>query len=643
MNRAGRFISGILIGIVLLLSLFTGIAWAEDERILDFNSEIVINQDASMMVTETIKVISTGDQIKHGIYRDFPTQYRDEYGNRVVVEFEVTNVLRDGQPEPFHINDQSNGKRVYIGQEDTLLNPGEHIYAITYRTNRQLGFFADHDELFWNVTGNGWVFPIDRASATVTLPSGTPNDAVKVNGYTGPQGSKAQNYRCFFDGTGRVVFETTVPLNSYEGLTIMTTWPKGLVTEPDQRQKTAWFIRDNLSLIIGLIGLLILLAYYGLIWSWVGKDPPKQTIIPQYTPADGFSPAAMRFITRMGFDQKDFAVAIVNMAVKGYLSISETSGLFKLVKGPAEETVLSPEERLVANELDLGRRGELELENVHHEIFQAAIAKLRQSLKSSCEKTYFVTNYHYFLWGAVASAVAIVGSALTTQGGDKFLFIFMSVWLSFWSVGVYVLLRSVATCWRNALTGGRSPGASLFAAVFLSCFAIPFVIGEIVGICVLSANTPWFTLILILYAGINVLFYHLLKAPTVGGRRLMDEFEGFKMYLETAERDRLNLLNPPDRTPELFERYLPYALALGVEQAWSEQFAGVLAGAGEAGQTYSPAWYSGSHWNSLNTGAFAGSLATSFASAISSASTAPGSGGSGGSGGGGGGGGGGGW
>ncbi|HJT97712.1 MAG TPA: DUF2207 domain-containing protein, partial [Rhodanobacteraceae bacterium] len=140
-----------------------------DERILDFHSDITIAPDAGMDVAETIRVRAEGNQIRHGIYRDFPTDYRDDLGNRVHVAFEPATLTRDGSDEPFHTEGQDNGIRVYFGSESTLLPPGEYTYVLRYRTTRQLGFFADHDELYWNVTGNGWDFPIDAASATVAL------------------------------------------------------------------------------------------------------------------------------------------------------------------------------------------------------------------------------------------------------------------------------------------------------------------------------------------------------------------------------------------------------------------------------------------------------------------------------------------
>jgi len=146
---------------------------------------------------------------------------------------------------------------------------------------------------------------------------------------------------------------------------------------------------------------------------------------------------------------------------------------------------------------------------------------------------------------------------------------------------------------------------------------------------------------------INLLFHQLLKAPTRAGRRLLDEMEGFRQFLEVAEREEMNFRNPPEKTPELFERFLPYALALGVEQHWMERFAGLFLRLEERGEHYRPVWYHGNNWQVQNLGNFSNALGSSLGSALSSSSAAPGSssgsGGGGSSGGGGGGGGGGGW
>ncbi len=180
---------------------------------------------------------------------------------------------------------------------------------------------------------------------------------------------------------------------------------------------------------------------------------------------------------------------------------------------------------------------------------------------------------------------------------------------------------------------------------------IPFVFGGIAvpGVAFFAEGSRSLTLLVgtaVLLGLMNFAFFHLLRAPTVPGRKLLDQLEGFRMYLATAEEDRLNVLHPPEKTPELFERYLPYALALDCENEWNAKFAAVLAAAAAAGAA-APAWYSGRHWDSGRTGGFTDSLGSSLSSSVASASTAPGrssgSGGGGSSGGGGGGGGGSGW
>ena len=142
----------------------------KSERILDFQSWIQVHRDGSMSVTENIKVVCNQQQIKRGIYRDFPTKYKDRFGNTVKVGFEVVSILRDTNSEPYHIKDLSNGKRVYIGSKNVFLKPGIYTYTISYKTSRQLGFFEDFDELYWNVTGNGWNFVIENVEAVGELP-----------------------------------------------------------------------------------------------------------------------------------------------------------------------------------------------------------------------------------------------------------------------------------------------------------------------------------------------------------------------------------------------------------------------------------------------------------------------------------------
>ena len=130
---------------------------------------MTVAQTGALTVTETISVISEGEQIRHGIYRDFPTTYHTPSGRTIHVRFDVLAVTRDGHHEPYSVDSVDDGERVKIGDKDILIEPGAHTYTLTYVTDRQIGFFSDYDELYWNVTGNVWMFPIDHAEATIKL------------------------------------------------------------------------------------------------------------------------------------------------------------------------------------------------------------------------------------------------------------------------------------------------------------------------------------------------------------------------------------------------------------------------------------------------------------------------------------------
>ncbi|MFH1691970.1 MAG: DUF2207 domain-containing protein [Candidatus Omnitrophota bacterium] len=634
---------------VLLFFSFSLFLYAEGPRetILSFHSLIKINTDSSMVVTETIKVFCAQKEIKQGIYRDFPTRYRDRLGNRYSVQFDVMEVLRDGQAEQYHLKDRENGVRVYLGKEGVFLAPGEYTYTLRYKTNRQLGFFKDFDELYWNVTGNGWVFSIEQASAIVVLPAGAGLHVLDTDAYTGPKGSKEKSFSVSQDAQGDICFLTTRPLASYEGLTIVVSWPKGYVIEPDLEKKAMFFIYDHKGAFIGIVGVLLLFFYYLFAWAQFGRDPAKGTIIPLYSPPQGFTSISSRYIARMGYDDKVFVAGIIEMAVKGYLVIHEESSGYILKKTGIKDAVLSNEERAIANNL-FSVSDQIELTSVNHLKIKAAKTQLQTSLRNSLEKIYFFTNKKYFISGAIFSVVIIALSAVLEAGSKFPIVLFMSVWLTIWSLGTIALFMNVTSLWKVALGGSERKGLSFSAAIGMTFFSLPFFAGEIFGVSVLVGATSWVVLVvLILIIFLDALFYHLLKRPTFAGRKIMDQLEGFKMFLSVTEKDRLKHLTSFEKTPELFEKYLPYALALDVEEAWVKQFSDVFKRAQMGGKPYHPSWYQGAAIGSVGIVGFTGSLGSTFSGVISSSSNAPGSssggGGGGSSGGGGGGGGGGGW
>jgi uncharacterized membrane protein YgcG len=619
-------------------------ARAGPERILAYHSDIAVAADGALTVKETIRVAAAGQQIKRGIYRDFPTTYLSALGQRRV-PFKVIEVTRDGDPEPWRAESVSNGIRIYIGRPDAQLPPGEYEYAITYRTGRQLGFFADHDELYWNVTGNGWEFPIESASATVGLPAPVAAAALRLDAYTGFQGEKGRDFAAAVNSEGDATFRTTAPLLTHQGLTIVVGFPKGIVPEPDLAARIGQWAEEFPEWRPGLGGLLVLLAYYALAWFWVGRDPEGGIIIPRFEPPREVSPADARFLTQMGFDDRAFAAALISLGVKGHLAIEEASGRDFTVKLRARPDAHPPanDEAALLAKLRAQPQGTLAFTPANHTQVREARKALRLELKKEHLKRHFVTNGPWLVPGLfVTIGTLMAGGPRDPENAAMTLF--MLVWLTGWTFGVYALAVKVAWAWRQVAGGSW---LKVVPALLVTAFSVPFFAGEVFGLGVLYAFSPVLAVLLLVMAGINYLFYHLLKAPTRLGRPLYDALAGFRMYLSVAEKDRLDLMNPPERTPELFEKYLPYALALGVENQWAEQFAEILARSRREGAASGPSWYRGPSWSASSPRAFAGAVAGGLSSAISSASSPPGSrsggGGGGSSGGGGGGGGGGGW
>ena len=618
-----------------------------DERIHNFTSDATVNVDASLDVVETISINAEGDEINHGIYRDFPTTYTDHNGLRVVVDFDVLSVKLDGQVENYALESLSNGVRVKIGSKDAYVSHALHSYEIKYHTTRQLGFFEKYDELYWNVTGNGWKFPIDEATAIVRLPDGA--DIMQSTAYTGNQGESGSDFKLINGSGHEYQAVTTRTLAPGEGFTVAVGWQKGIVAQPTAAQKNLWFWRDNVGF-VGLFATLLGVAlYYFFAWMKVGRDPPKGTIVPLFAPPPALGPAASRFIWKQKYDEKAFASSLVGLAVKGRLKIKDDDGDFEITKLAAQGPALTETETALFAAIPSGRTA---LENTNH----ASIGTMKNTLEKQLTKEYvgstFKRNIGWFAVGALVSVAGLVVSGFLLPGADGVLGLFAAGWSAIWWSVILAFLWNVFSSIRNG-SGMWSKAKAALSFIFI----VPFgVAGVAVPIATLfgSGFSPAILALVGCAIGlviINVLFHYLLSAPTVQGRKLLDQIEGFRMYLKTAEEERLKVLNPPEKTPELFERYLPYALALDCENEWNAKFTKILAAAALAGAT-APVWYSGNSWNTGSMGGFTNSLGSGLASSAASAAQVPGSssssgggfsGGGGSSGGGGGGGGGGGW
>ena len=235
-----------------------------EEQILSYQSEIVVNENASLEVAETITVNATGDEIQRGIYRDFPLDAPFQPGE---VSFNVVDVLRNGDSTYHWVEQKGDYERINIYHPDVELDPGNYTYTIQYETSRQLDFSeADTDRLYWNVTGQEWSFPINQVRAKVFLPEEVPEESLQLNAFTGREGREGQSYQARIDAGGNPTFATTSPLEAQEGLSVIVEFPTGYVERPGFLESVYYALRSGLtSFLEGLISIfpvLILLGFF---------------------------------------------------------------------------------------------------------------------------------------------------------------------------------------------------------------------------------------------------------------------------------------------------------------------------------------------------------------------------------------------
>jgi hypothetical protein len=615
------------LAVSLLLALAAPRALAA-ERIESFHSHIVVEKSGDLVVTETITVRAQGNRIKRGIYRDIPRLQSTKFGLKTKKPFRVLRVTRDGKQENYETSEIGQGGiRIRIGHPRVILKPGSYTYEIIYRTGRQLYLEEGRDALYWNVNGTEWEFPADKVSATVVLPEGI--KGTKVWGYTGTRGAQGEDYRAEVTETGATI-EATRPFRARENLTVVLEWPPGLLEERAYEEARASIFRDHPLAAWGLLLLAGALVYYLLAWIKVGKDPAKGTIIPLYGPPKGLSASAVRYIDRMGYDDTCFSAGVIGLAAKG-VAVIRKSGDTYMLRGtpkppPPPSGGASPlPGALTTDESRLKRRlleGNiwLELSDENHVCFGEAREAHRKLLASQARKVHFKLNLGWCIPGLILS---MVGTILFLLGIDFFTGLFMGG-LGF--MGCLLFLVS----WR-----GKE--AVVMILVFMIVIAVVAVVAQLGH----EDGAPRSLILCMIVYALNLIFIHRMKAPTGLGRWVMDQIEGFRHYLSVAEEERLSLYTPrkdPEKTPELFERFLPYALALGCEQQWAEKFDRILQAAVRApgDSSYSPSYYSGS---SGGISGMMSDLSGSFTGNLASSATAPSSGGSGGGGGGGGGGG----
>lgn len=590
------------------------------DRITWFSSLVQVLPDGKLRVKETIRVFngngsinplyrnekdllpagSDNNEIKRGIIRAFPLYYINRFKLFENTTFTIKEVLRDGTKEDYHTKKQENGILLYIGNSNQYIKDGVYTYTIVYETNHQLKLLKNFDELYWNATGNGWSFRIDSAQCTIILPKG----AALLSGkcYTGVQG--AANEDCSFKSSNYgdstvIVFKTTKALPPKQGITIAASWPKGFVSGQSTWQYVKNLIWNNRAVFLLPLAALFSAIFCFIFWWKYGRDPENGTVYPLFEPPAGYSPAAMGYIYYQKHTRQLTAATIVDAAVRNKIKIEvEREGkIFKHNEyhiKPADKAAKKSGSNYEDFECDIE---DLVNTTIRKGKYNSDLGDLNTAVAAYCKENYknkdggFKKGYRGF-FATNGSYTAIPILLCVVAGGWAFVELMKALMLrNFWQIAYYI--------------GG-----------------------------------------IILCTRVLNIFSRLLAAYSPDGRKLMDKIEGFRMFLSTADEKRLDMLNPPEKTLELYEKYLPFAIALGCEIEWGQKFESIIETAyldGKATSSFSQSF-------TRDNDSFSSSFASSFSGAISSASSPPSSSSGGGSsfgggssGGGGGGGGGGGW
>jgi hypothetical protein len=508
---------------ILVLFAFALPAAARQLIIRHFDERVTIHPNASIEVAEMIEVQFIGGPW-HGIYRMIPVEYRTPLGLNQSLFLRPLSVTDDnGQPLRYETSRQGRYLRfkIYVPNADDSTK----TVVIRYRVRSALLFLSDHDELYWNVTGDQWDAPIEAASAHIELPAGV--TGLHATAYTGVYGSRQQMAQVSVQGNA-VDIQTTEPLGYHAGLTAVVGWDKGFVFPPSAWEKTWLFVRSNWPFFIPIF------VFFVMLWLWWtrGRDPERDAVTVQYEAPDDLSPGECGTLVDDEAGMRDITATLVDLAVHGYMTIEQKQDggvmgflhhkdyIFHLKKPPAEWAKARPhEQEMLAGIFESGTATDVHLSELQNRFYTRLPAIKDDIFDSLVEKGYYlhrpdVVRQSY--WGSGA----LIG----------FLMVFGASWLA--------------------------------------------------GVTGVASLTWIFTGLAV--AGIICGFGTYMPARTRTGAKTFAKVLGFEDFLGRVEKDRIERL---EKTPELFEKYLPYAMALHVEKAWVEKFSGIV--------TQPPAWFQG--------------------------------------------------
>jgi len=518
---ATHFIDKVLrfLGLILVsLGVFAAPLFAKSWRVSNFQDTITVNQDGSALVQENITLVFVGEW--HGIHRTIPIEYPGPNGTNYELFVDVRSVTEDGAKLKYDSSSSGAYRDLKIYIPDAI--NATRTVEIAYRVRNGTRFFDQYDEFYWNVTGNDWPVPIDRAAATVNFPAAA-NGSLRAQAFTGVYGSTERDATANVEGSS-VEFATTNPLPMRGGLTIDVYIPKGILKAPGAVTKFFWFIGGNPAVFLPLVTLVVM---FGLWWV-AGRDPdPGMSVAPMYEPPPGMSPAEAGTMLDDQIHPRDITSTIVDLAVRGFIKIEQVDDkglvfhhkdyIFHLLKARQEWTGLAPHERLMLENIFVGDGNETRLSDL---------------------KNRFYTT------------IPVVREDIMAELKEK---------------GIYTLDPDSAN--------GYSIGAAF-------CILLPFAVIQYFHWADFFSSILVLVVSVLISAAIWWLFAREMTAKTLKGARTHIAVLGFQEFMNRVDGERLKTM-PPDT----FEKFLPYAMALGVEHQWAQAFAGLIKNP--------PTWYVG--------------------------------------------------